>query len=844
MGTVDKRKKRILQGGFFLIILFCVMVFVIMTVTLNSNIQQSVNNVSKIYMSEMNIQYREKFNSIVQMHYNNIMILLKEISNKNELMELAENDENIFGILLYSSDGEIETVYGEELECSGINYYNNSLNENGRLVTNGVNKSGKKLFILGVEKEYKMNSGKNSRAVLIAMPMEYLNGLMSIEENGDSNGYSHIIDIDGNYIIRNGNETDQTYFERLEKNATKFNGKTGKDYSLELKNAMNNNEDYYMFVSLKGELRHIYCAPLSENSSWFLISVMPNGPIKDEISNFDKSRRTIFYLSVGTVIIALIIISVFYYRLMSRQIKELNEMTQKALSANTAKSEFLSSMSHDIRTPLNAIIGMTEIAMRNIGDPVKTDNCLKKIELSSKHLLGLINDVLDMSKIESGKITLNPTSVSLRDTLDDIVNIVRPQIKERQQHFDIFIRDILSEDVYCDNVRINQVLINIISNAVKFTPHGGRIDIYMHQEQSPLGDDYVRTHFSVIDTGIGMSKEFQKRIFETFAREDTEEVAHITGTGLGMAITKKIIDLMGGIIEIESEQGKGSKFHIVLDFKKSEIHNRDLKLPADWNILVVDDNEMLCTSAVSNLEELGVKAEWTTDGEQAVNMIEERHKANNDYHFVLIDWKMPNINGIETINKFRSRINKKIPVFLISAYDLNDIKVDLEKMELAGFIAKPLFKSTLYEYLKKYAGEYDEKNKKNEDEMDFNGRHILLAEDIDINWEVANEILSVAGLVIERAINGKDCVEKFENSEIGTYDAILMDIRMPVMNGYDATKAIRELNRPDNNLPIIAMTADAFTDDTSRCLECGMNDHISKPIDVTRCLNVLKKYLK
>lgn len=409
--------------------------------------------------------------------------------------------------------------------------------------------------------------------------------------------------------------------------------------------------------------------------------------------------------------------------------------------------------------------------------------------------------------------------------------------------FDIFISQIKCEDVYCDAVRLNQILLNLLSNAVKFTPDGGRIDVHLYQEPSPCGEDYVRTHFKVVDTGIGMSKEFQEKIFDTFERENTEQVNNITGTGLGMSITKCIVDLMGGMIELHSEKDKGSEFHIILDLKSVQVKEDEMKLP-EWNILVVDDNEQLCSSAAANLEDLGVHAEWTLDGKKAVQMIEQRHDKNDDYHFVLIDWKMPNMDGMQTIHEIRKSVGKEIPVFMISAYDWSDIEEEAKASEIEGFISKPLFKSTLYHRLIQYTDKAEKTVVEKEgQDTDFEGKHVLLAEDIDLNWEIANEIFSAVGLVLERAVNGLECVEKFQASKPGFYDAILMDIRMPVMNGYDATKAIRALNRPDHELPIIAMTADAFSDDAQHCLECGMNAHLPKPLDIKECMRVLEKYL-
>ena len=555
-------------------------------------------------------------------------------------------------------------------------------------------------------------------------------------------------------------------------------------------------------------------------------------------------RIWITFASIMIIFIAMAIIFMLYYRLSRKQIAELAKARKEAVHANMAKSDFLASMSHDIRTPMNAIIGMTGIAQKNIDDKERVDECLKKISLSSKHLLGLINDVLDMSKIDSGKMVLNKVPVSLREQMDDLVNIIQPQIREKNQIFDIFIRDIFAENVICDSVRLNQVLLNLLSNAVKFTPAGGRVDIYMYQEEISMNNEFIRTHFLVVDTGIGMSPEFQKKIWDTFAREETEQVRHVVGSGLGTSIAKKIVDLMGGTIEVQSEQGKGSTFHVILDLQRSDVDEEEMKLP-EWNILVVDDNEQLCESAVANFEELGAHAEWTQSGRAAVDMIEERHRKEDDYRFIFIDWKMPDMDGVETVREIRKRVGPDIPVFLISAYDWSDMEEHIDTSMIEGFISKPLFKSTLYQRLRQYAEDNDANMEEdNIENVDFSKKRVLLAEDIDLNWEVASAILSVTGMELHRAVNGKECLDMFEASEIGYYDAILMDIRMPVMDGYDATKAIQALERPDKDIPIIAMTADAFSDDAHRCIECGMAAHIAKPIDVKECMRVLQKYLR
>lgn len=848
---MDRKIRNFLRCSFIGMIIVCIVVFVWMTLFMSKKTEESIVEVSEIYMSEMNIQLQQKFSSIIGLRLEQVEGIIKRnppgqaVYSEELLQELQTSAEvrNFSFLAFYTEDGKLETIYGNEVEISDYDDIVDYLSKDGDIVTRGVDQKGEKVLILGKQAEYPMEDGRTSTALVAGVSMEYLNEALFLYSD-DAMAFSHIIDSDGSFVIRNADAYRENYYDRITAEFEEINGKDAQQYISELQEAIREGRDYSTLISVRGEQRHIYCSPISENSAWYLITVMPNGVLERSITQLDFLRIGIMIGSSLILLSAMAVVFLLYYRLSQQQMKELNAAKQESVRANMAKSEFLSSMSHDIRTPMNAIVGMTEIAIKNLDDTMRVEDCLKKVKLSSKHLLGLINDVLDMSKIESGKMTLNNNPISLRETMDDIVNIMQPQVKQKNQYFDIFIQKILSENVYCDGVRLNQVLLNLLSNALKFTPEQGRINVYLYQEVSPLGADYVRTHFCVEDTGIGMSGEFQEKIFETFSREDTEQVQNIAGTGLGMAITKCIVDMMGGTIELNSAPGRGSKFHITVDLKRAEVIEEDMKLP-QWNILVVDDNEQLCSSAAANLEELGVHADWTLDGRKAVEMIEERHDRKDDYHFVLIDWKMPKMDGMQTIHEIRNAVGKEIPVFLISAYDWSDIEEEVRSSDIEGFISKPLFKSTLYSYLKQYMdGNRFETVKTANNNIDFAGKHILLAEDIDINWEIANEILTSAGLVLERAVNGLECVEKFEHSEIGYYDAILMDIRMPVMNGYDATKNIRALDRADRGLPIIAMTADAFSDDAQHCLECGMDAHLPKPLDIKECMRVLQKYLE
>ncbi len=848
---MDKKVISFFRRSISTVVVICVAVFILLTLFMSHRTEQTVEEISNIYMSEMNQQIQQKFRSIIRLRLEQVEGIIKrnpldtEKNNQQLLEELQVSGEirNFTFLGLYGENGDLEIVYGDEVKISDTDEdIQTSLNESEDLVTYGQNDQGEKILLIGKKAAYEMKSGNISKAIIAGISMEYLNQALFLEEN-DAVVYSHIIDKNGNFVIRNSDAFRESYFERIMEQYDEFDGKKTDDYVRELKNAMDKEEMYTSLVSIDGHQRKIYCSPLYLSSSWYLITVMPSEVLGDSITELDTMRVIIMIGSGAVILFTMSVIFVLYYRLSQKQLRELEKAKEEADHANRAKSEFLSSMSHDIRTPMNAIIGMTEIAQRNIEDPVRVEECLRKVRLSSKQLLGLINDVLDMSKIESGKMPLNIAPMSLRDAMDDIVNIMQSQVKEKKQYFDIFIKKIVCEDVFCDDLRLNQVLLNFLSNAVKYTPEEGRIDVHMYQEESPKGEDFVRTHFRVIDNGIGMSPQFQEKIWDNFTRADSDEVRHIMGTGLGMAITKKIIDLMGGSIELKSELGKGSDFHMILDLKRSDVKEEDMKLPA-WNVLVVDDNEELCTSAVSNLEELGVHVEWTLDGRKAIQMIEESHNKKNDYHFVLIDWKMPGMDGIQTIHEIRNRVGQDIPVFLISAYDYSDLEQEISAELIEGFISKPLFKSTLYYRLIQYADGYTMEGEKKEDqEADFSGKRVLLAEDMEINWEVASAILSITGMELEWAVNGKECLEKFQSSEVGYYDAILMDIRMPVMNGYDATMAIRKLDRKDNNLPIIAMTADAFVGDIQKCMECGMNAHIQKPIDLKECISVLQKYL-
>ncbi|MDE5548535.1 MAG: response regulator, partial [Clostridia bacterium] len=610
----------------------------------------------------------------------------------------------------------------------------------------------------------------------------------------------------------------------------------------ELNASMGKDEVYSYIIHIDGQHSHMYCNALAK-SEWYLVTLTNSSDLDTVVRTLNNQWLVMTVISVCAVVAILVVVFLIFRHYNKQTLMQLEHAREDAIYANKAKSEFLSNMSHDIRTPMNAIVGMTAIATANIDNKQQVQDCLKKITLSSKHLLGLINDVLDMSKIESGKMTLNLERISLREIMDGIATIVQPQIKTKEQKFDVYIHNILTENVYCDSVRLNQVLLNLLSNAIKYTGEQGSIEVALYQEQSPLGEKFVRNHIEVTDTGMGMSQEFLEKIFESFTREDRLRVRKTEGTGLGMTITKYIVDAMKGTIEVQSELGKGTKFHVVLDLEKVDMTEEEMLLP-DWNMLVVDDDEQLCLSTVASLKEIGIESDWMLSGEDAVSKAVESYKSGKRYDIILIDWKLPGIDGLETARRIRKKLGDEIPLLLISAYDWGDMEKEAREAGINGFLSKPLFKSTLFYGLRKFAQEHGELcGERKAKGADLTGKHILIAEDNDLNWEIAEMLLEDEGMEVERAENGQICVEMLERSKQGTYDAILMDIRMPVMTGYEATIAIRALDHPDKDLPIIAMTADAFADDMKKCLDCGMNAHVAKPIDMDLLKATLSKFI-
>ena len=526
---------------------------------------------------------------------------------------------------------------------------------------------------------------------------------------------------------------------------------------------------------------------------------------------------------------------------------KLQVAVEKAESANRAKSTFLSNMSHDIRTPMNAIIGFTTLALSNINDTERVKDYLAKTLASSNHLLSLINDVLDMSRIESGKIHLEEVEVNLSDVLHDLKTIVSGQIYAKQLELYMDAMDVTDEDVYCDKTRLNQILLNLLSNAIKFTPAGGTVSVRVRQLAGKVRG-CGQYEFRIKDNGIGMSQEFAQKIFEPFERERTSTVSGIQGTGLGMAITKNIVDMMGGTIEVQTAQGKGTEFTVCVPMR-AQTEQRPVEKITELEglkALVVDDDFNTWDSVTKMLVKVGMRAEWTLSGKEAVLRARQSIEMSDVYHAYIIDWRLPDMNGIEVTRQIRS-LHDDTPIIILTAYDWSDIEVEAKAAGVTAFCSKPMFMSDLRETLMSSLGQkpadavqrlLPEKN------ADFKGKHILLVEDNELNREIAQEILREYGFLVDTAENGAVAVEKVSTAAPGSYDLVLMDVQMPIMDGYTATRKIRALDDPAlAKLPILAMTANAFDEDRRNALESGMNGFLSKPIVIGDLVQELHKIL-
>ena len=670
-------------------------------------------------------------------------------------------------------------------------------------------------------------SGEAKQAILLrVLPISELMEKWVFPQEEFEHAELSIIDADGDYIIKGYSFKNTSFFE-FYRSYNKIDASKANEF---FKNITSSSGSFKMLNSSKKECIVAH-TPFGEAGDWTLLSLMPTKYLNASTQN---------WLLIGIVSFGLLTLFLFDLIVMIYFNKQLRITAKEAESASKAKTDFLSTMSHDIRTPMNAIIGLTTISEKNLDDKKIVSENLRKISLASNHLLTLINDILDISKVESGKLNLVPQTFSIVETVENLMNLSQPMIKEKNIDFSFHINRMEKEYLHADQLRLNQIYINLLSNAIKYTEPGDKVSVDMKEEESDK-EGYVKLTYIVSDTGIGMSPEFMAHLYQPFSRQTDSRVNSIQGTGLGLAITKQMVDLMQGTIECQSEQGKGTTFTVVLDIPVAEHQRAEMKLD-ELEVLIVDDDEILLETAKDTLESLGLVVAQASSGLEALGMIKHREETGKNYDIVILDLKMPDMDGIETIRRIREEISTNVPILLISAYSWSDVEEQAKEAGVNGFLSKPLFRSTLYDKISEVIGKETESTELENDYSDLKGLNILVAEDNEINWEIISTLLSMYGINTERAENGRIAVEKIKEAKEGEYMLVFMDIQMPEMNGLDATRAIRKLdNKWAANVPIVAMTADAFAENVAECLNAGMNGHIAKPIDIKLVMKEIRR---
>lgn len=767
--------------------------------------------------------------------------------------------------ILYDSDGRLYAADGDHGIVADSEPLEICTNRIGFIDSPKAEPNAYAVFIYKLETPLMLtDSGKEIWFAGIRVNMQSLGELLRCSAYGGNNSTY--------FLSNNGSKlyVDETRYHDLIKGHNVFNVMRKEDEKEHFDEVLKqlSEEGHVLSHITISDTDCFYALRTLSDIEWTVMYINPADDVAQGTVSVVRSAIRISGLTATFVLIAVIFILLFvlgtrrsHSRLREeqesgRKLQELNnELTQAKKSvedaylaaqrANHAKTAFLNNMSHDIRTPMNAIIGFTSLAMLHIEDRESVKDYLSKIMVSSEHLLSLINDVLDMSRIESGKVKIVEKPCSLPNIIHDLRNILQTDIKAKRLNFYIDTMDVEHESIICDKLRLNQILINIMSNAMKFTKPGGTVAMCIRElPNAPEG--CAEYQFVIRDTGIGMSEEFVGKIFEPFTREENSTVSGIQGTGLGMAITKNIVDMMGGDIAVKSKLGEGTEFTVTLRFElSSEKRNITvIKSLEGFRALVADDNMDSCTSVEKMLRLIGMRPEWTTSGKEAVYRAKYATEQNDPFRVYIIDWLMPDMNGVEVVRRIRKEIGKQVPIIILTAYDWGEIEQEAREAGVTAFCAKPLFLSDLYSILQEAELTDKEEEKIQVDPEKFLGRRILLVDDVELNREIAVAILEEAGLVVKTADNGKEAVEIVRNSKPGEIDLVLMDVMMPIMDGYQATREIRQLEDPDlASLPIIAITANAFEEDKQAALDSGMNDHLAKPFRIEQLYKILETYL-
>ena len=702
------------------------------------------------------------------------------------------------------------------------------LRENGmvkvtRAYTNPVNAIQSIAFCCPITVRYAQEGAQLPAVLLRIIPVSAFEQKWAFPTEDYKNAEISLIDAAGDYIIKGRSFKNSNFYEFYQS----YNAASPAALD-SLKQSVSGAPGGIEMNDSTGRRCLIGHTRVNSTDDWIIVTLIPMAELSQTVMNWTL---------VGIVTAGLLLLLAFNLMNLIQLNRQLKESAAAADQANHAKTDFLSTMSHDIRTPMNAIIGLTAIASKNIDDRESVRESLRKINLASNHLVTLINDILDISKVESGKLNLNPITFSIVECSQNLVNISYPMVKEKNIDFNFRVHHLDREYLYADQLRMNQIFINLLTNAIKYTEPGGQVNVDLGEEPGET-EKSVRLTYQVADTGMGMPPEFMAQMYKPFSRQTDSRVNTIQGTGLGLAITKQMIDLMHGAIDCQSEVGKGTTFTVTLDIPLADRLLDDMVLPP-MRVLLADDDAVLLETGRDTLISIGAEADTACSGAEAVRMATDQA---NRYQAVILDWKMPDMDGIEAARRIRAQVGEDVPILLISAYDWSDMEDAAKEAGINGFISKPLFRSTLYDRLNELLGGKSESREQEDENADIAGMRILVAEDNDINWEIVSMLLQMHGVETERAKNGQLALERMTQARQGEFDLIFMDIQMPVMNGLEATKAIRALDDPwASRIPIIAMTAEAFSENVAECLAAGMNGHIAKPLDIKLVLKEIRK---
>ena len=698
---------------------------------------------------------------------------------------------------------------------------NNTVNVT-RAYTNPINAIQSMAFYSPVTLKNARTGEAQSAVLLRIIPVSAFEKKWVFPTEEYKNAEVSLINAAGDYIIKGLSFKNSNFYEFYQS----YN--SAKPAALEkLKNSLMGPSGIVEIYNSSEERCIVAHTRVNSTDDWTIVTMIT----MKELNKAEMSWTLVSIVGAG-----LFLLLVFNLIIMMNLNRQLKAAAEAADRANHAKTDFLSTMSHDIRTPMNAIIGLTTIAGKNAEDSAAVRDNLKKINLASNHLLTLINDILDISKVESGKLNLTPVTFSIVECADNLVNMSNPMVKEKNIDFNFRVSRFEHEYLYADQLRLNQIYINLLSNAIKYTEPGGRVNVEMREEPGET-EKTVRLTYIVADTGMGMTPEFMAKMYQPFSRQTDSRVNTIQGTGLGLAITKQMIDLMHGTIDCQSEVGKGTTFTIVLELPIADKLIDEMMLPS-MRVLLADDDNVLLETGKEELIAIGVTVDTAQSGAEAVQAVSDR----KDYRVVILDWKMPDMDGVEAARQIRAKLGDDVPILMISAYDWSDIEEEAKAVGVNGFISKPLFRSKLYNKLNELLGHEKAQSEQDDEAADIAGMRILIAEDNDVNWEIISTLLEMHDVETERAENGQLAVERMEKAHQGEFDLIFMDIQMPVMNGLEAAKAIRGLSDPwASKIPIIAMTADAFSENVAECMAVGMNGHIAKPVDMKRVLKEIKR---